>query len=398
MGKDSDTITEKEQEQSTRQMQETSPNLWVKFVRFLRKMHFFEAWVNIAWSIAIVAMSVFVDYNLLNIHISDQVCIFYVVVLTIVGFFIWRNVRKNEDSSAAIWSYQIYYYFIPAIVNIIRLIFMDELYSFGGFMPGLESLGLFVVSIGYIVIIAIGCIIFNVVRIRRRKRTEFGNEKNSGRRTSGIVVDILNVVLFLAIVLLIVGLLISWCVETVKRAKYKTELSINDKYREEVLTALTESDLYERAVWKDVNSDSTSNGNNESSDNELFEEAEGELCWEAYTYSLFVEALAKDPEIQPQIGESVGVSSITSEVYEQGRQNYIEFTKRYTPERGVEMSDQEILYDAAAQTVSVSSQLYCVDEENNCTTRACMVVVFDKDWNVTEIRCQDESLIQYTPY
>lgn len=394
----SDMITEKEQAQSAGFKQDKSPNLWVALVRFLREKHFFEAWVNIAWSMAIVAMSVFVDYNLLNIHISDRVCFFNVVILTIIGFIIWRNIRNNEDGTVAIWSYQIFYYFIPAIVNIIRLIFMDALYSFGGFMPGMESLGLFVVSIGYIVIIAVGCIIFNIVRIRRRKKTESGNEKNNGSRVSRIVVDILNVALFLIIVLLIVGLLISWGAETVKRVKYKTELSINDKYREEVLTSLTESALYERAVWRGVNGDSTSNGNNESSYNKLFEEAEGELCWEAYTYSLFVEALANDPEIQPQIGESVGVSSITPDVYEQGRQNYIEFTKRYTPERGVEMSDQKILYDAATQTVSVSSQLYCVDEENNCTIHACMVVVFDKDWNVKEIRCQDNSLIQYTPY
>ena len=94
----------------------------------------------------------------------------------------------------------------------------------------------------------------------------------------------------------------------------------------------------------------------------------------------------------------MGISTVTPEVYEEGARNYTEFTKNYVPEREVEMSDQDIVYDSDNKTVSVSSRLYCVDEKNNSIVNACMVVVYDKDWKVVEVRCQEEALKQYRPY
>lgn len=393
-------------------MEKSSGNVFTRLAGFLRNIHFFEACVNIAWSFAIVSMSFFMDYEALNIDVPDAVAISCIAIIIVAGFILWVRLRRNEGISSAIWAYQIFYYIIPVIVNIVKLIFMDDLYSYGGFMPGFEALGNFIMCIALIVIAAIGCVIFNVVRLIKRKRADAGKE--TGSKALRVIVDILNVVSVLAIVILVLFLAIGWCVEGIKKEAYKAELSRNEKYRAEVLTSLIESDIYEKAVWKGVNEDGTidrgresdSNavssgiGSDKAADNDntaLFDEAENELCWEAYTYSLFVEALARNQDISAEDGTGVGISEITPEVYQEGARNYTEFTKTYVPERGVEMADQDIIYDSESKTVSVSSELYCVDEKDNSTVHACMVVVFDKEWKVVEIRCQEEPLKQYVP-
>ena len=62
------------------------------------------------------------------------------------------------------------------------------------------------------------------------------------------------------------------------------------------------------------------------------------------------------------------------------------------------MEGQNIVYDADKKTVSVSSGLQCIDQSQNCTVDACMVVVFDKNWKVTDIYCQDRELEQVNQY
>lgn len=382
-------------------MEKSSGNVWKRLVHFLRKIRLFEAFVNIAWSFSIVAMSFFLDYQNLNIHVPDAVALTCIAIITIVGFILWIRLRKNEHAPAVIQVYRTFYYIIPIVVNIIKIILIDSLYSYGGFMPGLEELGNFVMCIALTVIAIIGCIIFNVVRRKKRKRFEKKRKEDCDTDNYKII-DCLNVILFAVLILALLGLGITWCVENIKKSAYKAELARNEEYRKEVLTSLIESDIYEKAVWNGVNEDGTIDRGEDtdvSADSPaLFDEAENELCWEAYTYSLFVEALAKDRDISEEDVASVGISTIAPEVCRQGVDNYTEFTKQYIPERGVEMVDQDIVYDSGNRIVSVSSELYCEDEKNNCMVHACMVVVFDKEWKVIEIRCQDEALKQYVPY
>lgn len=388
-------------------MEKDSGNAWTRLVHFLRKIRLFEACVNIVWSFVVVAMSFFLEYQNLNIHVPDAVALTCIAIITIVGLAFWVRLRNNEQVPSAIRAYQIFYYIIPIVVNIIKLILIDRLYSYGGFMPGLEELGNFVMCIALAVIAVIGCVIFNAVRRKRRKKYENENSEKtdagSGAKITRTIVDFLNMLLFAIIVFSLLGLGITWCVENVKKSIYKAELARNEEYRKEVLTSLIESDTYEKAVWKGVNEDGTIDRGEDSDvvgveSPALFDEAENELCWEAYTYSLFVEAWAKGQDISDEDVAGVGISTLTPEVCRHAVDNYIDFTKQYIPERGVEMADQDIVYDSDNRTVSVSSELYCVDENNNCMVHACMVVVFDKEWKVIEIRCQDEALRHYVPY
>jgi heme exporter protein D len=275
--------------------------------------------------------------------------------------------------------------------------------------PGLTALGSYVFYIVIAVTCMVGCIIFNIVRIVKKRRgeravkpeEERNVEPDEAQNTKPIklkITDFLNLAIVAAAIILLSYFIVSFGIYEIHNQMNQHVISQNDDYRTQVLTELIESEEYEKAMWRGVNEDGTIERENGEQDVPLFDEAEYELCWEAYTYSLFVETMAKDESIKASDCKNVGVSKIFAEVLEQGKNDYISFTKRYVPEGGVAMEGQNIVYDADKKTVSVSSGLQCIDQSENCTVDACMVVVFDKNWKVTDIYCQDRELEQVNQY
>ena len=369
-----------------------------RLIIFLRKISLFGTCIHIAWSLLVTAGTLFIYFNYLNVDLPVVIAYVGAAAFIVAGVVIWFKYRNDKQSSSIALIYQIFYYYFPIAVSIIKLIFFDSLYSFGGMFPGLDALGLFVYYIAVIVVCVIGCVCFNVVRIIRKKRTAAGREAEesvTGRFFVGLV-DVINVLIVVSVLVCAVGFGISYGVEETKKAMHRQDIAKDDEYRTQVLRELIESDVYEKAVWKGINDDGTIERSD--SDISLFDEAEEELVFEAYTYMLYVETLAKDSSFKADDCQSIGVSSVTKEVLENGRDDYIAFTKRYVPERGVEKTDEGFHYDRKTQTVSVSAELYCVDIQDNSTVHCCMVVVFDTKWKVIEIRCQETPLKRYVPY
>ena len=369
-----------------------------KLVLFFRKTDFFRSILNIAWCVIIVIMSVFMNYTHLRFDVPTVFVVLCSVIFIAIELIVCRKLLKNNipvsDETGTVLNageynfarrmYQIFNYFFPIVMCLIRLVFQDSLYWYGGFMPGMESLGVFVINIAVMVIAVIGCVIFNILMTVKKKRAD----KPSNTKA----VDVLNVVSFIAIVTAIVvyaaGFIISYGVETLNEQKQETAKAYEEEYRKQVLTDLINSDMYNEVKRNSL----PESGAEETAD--TFETAENELLWEGYSYALYTEMLAKDPSLLAS-DESVGISTVSSEVLLKGKNNYIEFTKKYKPIDKVEMTGQDILYDSENATVSVSSQLTCVDEEENSSVDCFMIVVFDREWKVVNIRCQRERLDQY---
>ena len=276
-------------------MEKKSENIFLKLVYFLHRIQFFGTCLHIAWSVVIVGGALFMDYQYFILDLPFA-----------LGVFLWFRLLKNPQEASAVWFYQAFYYFVPVIFCVIKLIFSDSLFDFSGDMfAGLEALGLFIAGLMVCGICVIGCVCFHVVRlVKKRRKTRFaktgrkeepsvGEDEQEGSTAYDdntdkvyalspwhIVLDVLNVLLFSAIILFVVIYLISFGVEEGKKAAYRIELSQNDAYRTQVLVDLIESDVYQNAVWgSGVREDGTVENHNEA----LFDEAEHEICWEAYT-------------------------------------------------------------------------------------------------------------------
>lgn len=400
-------------------------------IAFLRKIALFGTCIHILWSVFIVGMSVFLDYNRLPFYVHSIVPVIGYIMLAAAGAVIWFKLNNNRRDKGILLTYQIFYYLIPIVVSVLKIIFFDNLYTFeGGMFPGLTALGSYVFYIVIAVTGMVGCIIFNIVRIVKKRRGEravkpeeernvepdeaqntkpdrpqntkpdeaLNGEGNDAGDIKLKITDFLNLAIVGAAIMALLYLIVSFVIYESRNQMNQHVISQNDDYRTYVLTELIESEEYEKAMWRGVNEDGTIERENGEQDVPLFDEAEYELCWEAYTYSLFVEVMAKDESIKASDCKNVGVSKISAEVLEQGKNAYISFTKRYVPEGGVAMEGQNIVYDADKKTVSVSSGLQCIDQSKNCTVDACMVVVFDKNWKVTDIYCQDRELEQVNQY
>lgn len=345
-------------------------------IQFLRKISLFGSCINIIWCVFVIGFAFFYDSNRMVIFpISKNEGLIGYGILVLIGLILWYRLINNKQDKLAIILYQAFYYWIPFVISIIKIIFFDDLYIYeGGMFPGLEALGGYLCFIFTAAFSVTGCIVFNIVRVIVAKKNAKGLKKNN---VLAKIYDVINVLLVIIAVLLIVGFGIELGVESVKKHNYKIELSKNEEYRKQVLEGLKKSERYHKAIYDDP---------------------EEQLCYEAYTYSLYVEMISENNEMPYEGDESIGVTEISEEVLKKGSENYTNFLKQYKPIRGVEMSNQDFLFDEKTQTVSVSSELYCEDEENNSIIDACMVVVFDKEWRVVDIFCQTEALNQYVPY
>lgn len=290
-------------------------------IQFLRKISLFGSCINIIWCVFVIGFAFFYDSNRMVIFpISKNEGLIGCGILVLIGLILWYRLINNKQDKLAIILYQAFYYWIPFVISIIKVIFFDDLYIYeGGMFPGLEALGGYLCFIFTAAFSVTGCIVFNIVRVIVAKKNAKGLKKNN---VLAKIYDVINVLLVIIAVLLIVGFGIEFGVEMI------------------------------------------------SENNEMPYEGD----------------------------ESIGVTEISEEVLKKGSENYTNFLKQYKPIRGVEMSNQDFLFDEKTQTVSVSSELYCEDEENNSIIDACMVVVFDKEWRVVDIFCQTEALNQYVPY
>lgn len=333
----------------------------------LRKIYFFATCLHLAWSLFVVAYSIFGGYRNLIVDIPAILLVSAVVLIGAAGIFLQRRLFAFPQKKAVIIRYQIFYFAIPAVFSFGKVLLCNSLYQFGGFMPGMEELG-FVVTFLFVGILAIlGWIIFGIVfwvRKKRARKTVSGDTAVWEK-----VSDIFNLLSFFVVVITLAALAISYGGQEFLNLRHRQKAAENQAYLEQAIANL------EKQQGRKIDKE--------------------DIFSEAFYYAEMTEYLAQNEAYQlTEADLSIGsFSHIQKEVLEAGRENYLEFAGRYPIKRGVEMLNQEILGNAGDETVSVSSELYVLDTENQACIHGCIIVTFDRAWNVIRIRCSDLPLV-----
>ena len=197
-------------------------------IHFLRKISLFGTCINIIWCVFVIGFAFFYDSNrMVMFPISQNEVLIGYGILVLIGLILWYRLIYNKQDKLAIILYQTFYYWIPFVISIIKVIFFDDLYIYkGGMFPGLEALGGYFCFIFTAAFSVIGCIVFNIVRVIVAKKNAKGLKKNN---VLVKIYDVINVFLVIIAVLLVVGFGIEFGVEAVKKHNYKIELSENDE-------------------------------------------------------------------------------------------------------------------------------------------------------------------------
>lgn len=344
---------------------------------FLQKIDFFMVLLQSAWGL-LVAVSIFAGYEDLVIHVPFIAVLIGSGCCIAASVFLQKQLMRDPRNKTYLIRYTLFNYGVPVLVGILKyfLVMVDALYSFGGFMAGLAALGLVLVAAILGGIALIGCAVFWIVWGIRRRLEKKGRSGSGFGKKVGYV---LNIVSFWAILIALAVCLVGFGTECLMEWLHSMEIKREQDYLEEryeALQVLTGADNADDAAY-DLLSDS-------------------HLC--AMTVEMMAKGLSDRVEeystekLVADLDQLFIFAHVTEEVLEQGKENYLEFTERYEPVRGVEFLNQSVVGDLKERTVSVSTELDVKDLWENGYLDSYIVITFDEDWNIIRVECQTEQL------
>ena len=357
-----------------------------KFGAFLERMDLFYSLLLIAWSVCIVFYSLAVDARFLTFYVPMGVWIGILLVCIFLGIFLHKRLAKAPDEVENQICFQMFYFGIPTVNMVLRYFLQDMFYHFsGGFMPGLDALGLFVINLALGGVAILGWICHYLFRVIRKKRETAGKPGIPAwwKKTKYVM----NYVVLAAFVLVVsIGTTV-FAVEGAQEARKRKAALRDEEYLQERL-----QDLVEKKIVANK------------------EEAEEELLFDGFSCSYIVEVLAKDEakqtsaepglfstysraELADQASALLRVSKISEQALSEGISQYLNFVNRYPALRDVERLNQELVGDADYQTIRVSAQFQVVDERANEIFDAYMITTFNENWEVISVKCQSEPLL-----
>lgn len=342
---------------------------------FLQKIDFFMVLLQSVWGL-LVAVSIFAGYEDLVIHVPFIAVLIGSGCCIAASVFLQKQVMRDPRNRTYLIRYTLFNYGVPVLISILKFFLVDVLYSFGGFMPGLAALGLAVAAVILGGIALIGCAVFWITWGIRRRLEKKGRSGSGFGKKVGYVLNIVSFwAILIAVAVFLVGLGTESLMDWLHRMEIKREQDFLEE-RYEALRVLTGADNANDAAYK-LLSDSN-------------------LC------AMTVEMMAKGSsdrveeysteKLVADLDQLFIFAHVTEEVLEQGRENYLEFTERYEPVRGVEFLNQSVVGDLKQRTVSVSAELDVKDLRENGYLDSYIVITFDEDWNIIRVGCQTEQL------
>lgn len=358
-----------------------------KLGAFLEKIEFFETLLSIAWSVCIIYGSFAVDRGFLVFYVPEPVWIILLLTCILAGVFLQRRHKKNPDSAGNRIGFQAFYFGIPVAIMLIRAALQDELYHFaGGFMPGMDALGLFVINLALGGVAIIGWIVYGILRLYRKKKERSKSPETFEwwKKTKYVM----NYVIFFGVHSAIAVIAIGFGVQCTKDAILRREAARRQEYLESRLVSLVEDNLA-----KDR------------------KDAEEKVLYEGFTCGILVETLEKgqlqatsaDPgplgaysmaELTEQANNLLAFSNLTEDIFVQGMEQYGKFISRYSTVYDLVRIGSDIVGDPERKTVSVSSQFEAVDDQNREIIDAYLITVFDENWNVVRLYCSRDPLVR----
>lgn len=252
---------------------------------------------------------------------------------------------------------------IPAISFVVDLIGFDSFYSFGGMMPGLDALGLWIgliINMAIVIISSVILIVWYILKCKKGNVAEIGVYKE-GKLLSKII-DVCNWIIIVGVILFVAYWILVFAFEKFSMWNGNRIEARNEAYAIEYYEA-----------------------------NKRY--TEDDLNFKAYNYALICEMIATDDAKSDSFVEELGNDSKTEEdakAYDaiiQGAERLKNLLSGQQLYEGIDTINARIKYDYQEKTVSFCYEMEIV--RNNAAIDYYAIVTFDEEMNV-DIRYAEE--------
>lgn len=336
-----------------------------KINQFFRRSHFFGTIFWLAFSgyiyyAVICSMPIFYIENTTMISV---VRVLVSVIGAIVGGVLVNLFLRKPEKNFLFLGLILWIGIIPAISFVVDLIGFDSFYSFGGMMPGLEALGLWIgliINMAIVIISSVILIVWYILKCKKGNVAEIGVYKE-GKLLSKII-DVCNWIIIVGVILFVAYWILVFVTEKFSVWNEKRIESRNEAYAVE---------YYEKNT----------------------EHTEEDLNFKAYNYALICEMIATDDAKSDSFIDELENDLKTEEeekAYDaiiQGAERLKTLLSEQPLYEGIDTINAHIKYDYQEKKVSFCYEMEIV--RNNAAIDYYAIVTFDEEMNV-DIRYEEE--------
>lgn len=325
-------------------------------ILFFRKIHLFLTALFCFWNYAVVASLILVaprsHIYLRNVPwpiLLPIYPIFIVIGIMTIQWFVRKPLEKFSFWMTLGWNFV-----LPIIWALFFVPTVDIFYEIGGgFMPGLEVLGLAIGGAITGAIAIIGGIIFAIVGSIYKKRVMLSKEPSEKLRIAG---DVLNILTLLLLILGVVAFLASLLSQPLNSVREKREEVMTNRFMQEI------AEIHSETAVDDLQS-------------------------ESITYIVAMQCME---EKGFHILEDSELDDITAQVFEEGYNRYKELAARYEVQKQVDFINSHAEYDYKNKTVAWCFELETIDRPASAYKDFWCKVVYDEDLKIKEIIFEED--------
>jgi len=336
-----------------------------KINRFFRRTHFFGTtfWLAFSGYIYYAVICSMPIFYIENTSMISVVRVLVGVIGAIVGGVIVNLFLRKPENKLLFMGLIAWIGVIPAISFVVDLIGFDSFYSFGGMMPGLDALGLWIgliINMAIVIISSVILIVWYILKCKKGNVAEIGVYKE-GKLLSKII-DVCNWIIIVGVILFVAYWILVFAFEKFSMWNGNRIEARNEAYAIEYYEA-----------------------------NKRY--TEDDLNFKAYNYALICEMIATDDAKSDSFVEELGNDSKTEEdakAYDaiiQGAERLKNLLSGQQLYEGIDTINARIKYDYQEKTVSFCYEMEIV--RNNAAIDYYAIVTFDEEMNV-DIRYEEE--------
>lgn len=336
-----------------------------KINRFFRRTHFFGTtfWLAFSGYIYYAVICSMPIFYIENTSMISVVRVLVSVIGAIVGGVIVNLFLRKPENKLLFMGLIAWIGVIPAISFVVDLIGFDSFYSFGGMMPGLDALGLWIgliINMAIVIISSVILIVWYILKCKKGNVAEIGVYKE-GKLLSKII-DVCNWIIIVGVILFVAYWILVFAFEKFSMWNGNRIEARNEAYAIEYYEA-----------------------------NKRY--TEDDLNFKAYNYALICEMIATDDAKSDSFVEELGNDSKTEEdakAYDaiiQGAERLKNLLSGQQLYEGIDTINARIKYDYQEKTVSFCYEMEIV--RNNAAIDYYAIVTFDEEMNV-DIRYEEE--------
>ncbi len=338
-------------------MQDSNVN---SFIIFLRRIDLFSSVLHIIWAL-IISLTVFVDYDRLNIELPVCVVIICTFSIIVLELFVKHYFFTDISDKKRISVYLSFNVFIPVIISFILICNIDRFYDYEGvFLGGLGQWAVRMVGFG---LYGAALIIYGIICLVRKRRKKLN--KTFDKQKLLRIRDVLNLLVVCAIAVGVIIFGTSYAVETFEQYKEEQRLQKLYSFRDEMLGKLPD-DSYSA------------------------------LCGEVYMSVWMIQSLYEQAtgisldDVEKENGNGFKLTKVSREVFENGLSSYTEFLKKYNPEKKYidnteNTSEPHLMYNPEDRTVHIGIGFYAKEIAGGGSGLRSFVLKYDDEWKLIDI-------------